>query len=351
MPTGIEVYNDVAAALGNRLEARLYQQFNRTSRMLSLIEAVPAINKVPAWDVEFTSGAAPAAFAEGSDVQTSELGSDKDVQATLPWARYRAPFGLSESEIKQAMRGMGSPVALERLLETRVVSRAAYLASVLNVDLFTGDGTDGAGNPTFLGLYGGGGLAATGDYAGLSRVTYPEWAANVLGNGGTPRSLTPDLMNQAEALLFSACGRNPDFIMTSVGVRRKYKGMFETALQWRTPDNQNVPGVADPQYSNIPVLRDKDATAGKLIMGVRDFLQVQYLPPLGEDDDTVQKRMRALQGNAGDPNAPITATAIPFEISPLAKNGNNVRFNLTIELQLCIKRCNAFVVIEDISEA
>lgn len=349
MPTGIEVYSDVAAALGTRFQRDLYHQFNRNATTLALVPARPATNKVPAWDVTFTDGAAPAAFAEGSDVQTSEFGADKNVPATLGWGMYRAPFALSDSEVMQAMQGIGSPEALEDILGERMLTRAAYLAAKINQDLFVGDGSDGSGNPTLVGFYGGG-LAATGSYAGIDRGTYPEHATTVLANGGVPRPLTADLLNQAEAQLFTKCGRNHDFMMTSVGVRRKYKGLFETAVQWRTPDTQNIPGVTDPEYGNVPVKRDKDASAGKLIMGVREFLEVQFLPGLG-GRDTVMEQMRTLQGINGNPGATPTATSIPFFITPLAKTGNSVKFNLWIQLQLCIRRCNAFVVIEDISEA
>lgn len=344
----VEVYSAVAAALGTRFQRELYHQFNRNASTLAQIQARPATNKVPAWDTTFTAGAAPAAFAEGSDVNTSEFGSDKNVPATLGWGMYRAPFALSDSEVMQAMQGIGSPEALEDLLGERMLTRAAYLASKINQDFYAEDGTDGSGNPTLVGLFGGA-LAATGVYAGIDRSTYPEHATNVLANGGTPRSLTVDLMNQAEALLYSACGRNHDWIQTSVGVRRKYKGLFETAVQWRTPDSQNVPGVVDPQYGNVPVRRDKDAPSGKLIMGVKDFIEIQFLPGLG-GRDTVMEQMRTLQGNAGNPNAPVTATAIPFFITPLAKTGNSVKFNLWTQLQVCVRRCNAFVVIEDIAE-
>lgn len=353
MPTGLESYSDIAAALGTKFRPQLFEQFNRSATALSLIRAVVARSKVPSWDVEFTDGPDAAAFAEGSDVAAGEYGTDQPVPATLGWAKYRAPFMLSDSEIKQAMRGIGSPEELEDILGHRMLGRAGRLASLANRDLFTGDGTDGSGNPTIVGFYGGA-LAATGTYATIARGTYAEWAGGVLANGGTPRALTIDLMNQAEELIYRACGMPVDFVMGSTGIFRKYKGLFENQRRLVTPGPSSQTfqaGATNLQFEDALVRRDKDASAGKLIMGVQDFLEVQFLPPLGETRDTVQSKMAQLQGSTGGPNPRITATAIPYEITPLAKTGNNVKFNLSLELQLCVLRCNAFVVIEDISES
>lgn len=352
MPTGaVEVYADVAAALGTRFQPQLREQFNRSATALALIRAEVATNKVPAWDVEFSDGTQAASYAEGSDVQTAELGTDKDVPATLGWARYRAPFALSDTEIKAAMAGIGSPRELENVLGHRMTNRAKRLAEKANQDFFAGDGTDGSGNATIVGLYGGA-LDATTTYATIDPSTYPEWAAGVLGNGGTPRPITEDLLDQADDLLFTACGLSADFGLTTSAIRRKYAGLFTERRDFVTSGEGGMRrqgGFTEVAHGNATIIRDKDATAGKLVLGVRDAMVIQYLPPLGASRDTVQSRSEMLRGASGGPNEVVTATQIPFEITPLAKTGNSVRFNLSLELQLCVLHRNRFVVIEDIA--
>lgn len=346
----LEDYADIAAALGTAHEAELYHQFNRTAETLSLITAKPANNKVPSWDVEFTAGTGPAAYAEGSDINESELDTDKPENATLGWGLYRTGFKLSQTEIQAARASQGSPEALADILGDRLLTRGARLASLVNTDLFTGDGTDGSGNPTLVGLLGGA-LDATGLYGGLNRATYSEWAGNVLANGGVPRALTPDLLAQAEELVYRKTNRKFDFLVGSTGVRRKYRGIFETVI--RTPSDgggaYDIKG-SDVFYDGQPVRRDKDCPSGTLIMGIRDFLLIRFLPPLGQENDTVMSRMAMLQGSAGRPADRVTATAIPYQITPLSKTGNNVKFMLDLTLQLMVFRCNAFVVIKDIAE-
>ena len=88
----------------------------------------------------------------------------------------------------------------------RVLNAHHKLCSRVNVDIFTGTGDlDAAGVPTLVGLYGGP-MIATGAYATIDRGQFPEWAGNVLANGGVARPLTLDLMAQLEQNVFTACG-------------------------------------------------------------------------------------------------------------------------------------------------
>jgi len=346
----VETYADIAAGLSQTFEQELYHQFNREATFLSTLAAKPASDKTLSWGVEFTAGADADAVAEGSDVAAGEMTTDKPVPAVLPTALYRTAFALSDSEIKKAAISMGSPDALVDILGDRIFTKAARLASKINKDLFAGTGTNGGGFQNIIGIYTA--AAASGIYAGIDPTTYTEWKSNVLGNGGTPRALTVGLLDQAEELLFTACGRSPSFVMTSAGVRRSYSNLFEQVRRVVSDGMGSMSmnaGASEYFYAGVPVQRDKDATSGKLIMGVGDFLGIEFLPPLGMDKDTVEKKMRMLQGSIGKPGDRLTGTSIPFEITPLAKNGNSVKFMLSVELQLKIRRRNCFVVIEDIA--
>ncbi len=345
----LEVLSDISAALSQTFERDLYHQFNRTATLLSQIEARPTTTgKTIAWDVEVTgSGTQATVVAEGSDVAAGEYQTDKPLPATLSHGIYRTAFQLSETELKVAAISMGSPEALVDLLGDRMLTKMASLASLINQDLFTGTGTSG-GNPNIIGLYGGACDAST-TYATIIPGTYTEWQSTVLGNSSVDRPLTVDLLNQAEEQIFRKCGRRPDFIMTSTGVRRKYQGLFEEIRRLQGgPYNLGVEG--DPAFMGIPVQRDKDAPSKKLIMGCSEFLRIRFLPPLGNDIDTTLRRMRMLQGSNGQPAQRVTGTAIPVGIQPAGKTGANIKFWMDLELQLQVLRRNAFAVITDISE-
>jgi hypothetical protein len=352
----LESYSDIAAALSQTFDRDLYHQFNREATFLSLLEARPATDKTLSWDVEFTgSGTTPGAVAEGSDVAAGEFNTDKPVPASLPTGLYRAAFHMSDSEIKKARISGGSPEALVNILGDRMLTKGAYLASIINQDLFSGTGTSTlgvGGQPNIIGLYGGA-IAASGIYANINQATFSEWASTVLANGGVSRPLSVGLLDQAEEQLFLKCGRSPNFIMTTAGVRRKYSGLFEEVRRIVGDGMGNMSrnaGSKELFYQGEPVRRDKDAPTGKLIMGCAEFMRVEFLPPLDLDEEGVRKKMAMLQGTTGDPGARLTGTSIPFEITPLAKNGNSVKFMLSLELQLKILRRNAFVVINDIDQ-
>lgn len=345
-----ELYADIAAALSQEFDSDLYHQFNREATFLAQLPSKPADDKTLSFGVEFTAGSDADAVAEGSDVAGGEMTTDKPVPGTLSTALYRTAFALSDSEIKKAALSNGSAAALIDILGDRVFTKAARLASKINKDLFAGTGTNGGGFTNIIGLDTA--CAASGSYAGIDPGTYTEWASGVLANGGTPRALTVGLLDQAEELLFQQCGRKPNFIMTTSGVRRSYANLFEQVRRVVSDgmgSMQMNAGASEYFYAGIPVQRDKDATSGRLYMGVSEFMGIEFLPPLGMDKDTVIAKQKMLQGTTGKPGERVTGTSIPFEITPLAKTGNSVKFMLSVELQFKIRRRNAFVVIKDIA--
>jgi hypothetical protein len=344
----------VAGALAQTFAEPLYHQMNREATMLARMEAKPGRGKNCAWDVEFSGSGTADSVAEGSDVAEGEFTTDVPVPATLSWALYRAAFKLSETEVKAAASSIGTPEALVDILGDRLLLKGQQLASKINVDAFLGDGTDGSGNNTLVGFYGGA-LDDAGTYANINRATYTEWKSTVLANGAVPRALTIDLLNQAEEQLFQKCGRSPLWLMGSSGVRRKYSGLFEEVRRLSTDGRGPLryeAGATELFYQGAPVLRDKDAPSGKLIMAAAEPV-IEFLPALGADREGIMKRMQMLSGGngGGTPGTRATATSIPFEIIPLAKTGNSIKFALSVEICMKITRPNAFVVIEDISEA
>jgi hypothetical protein len=355
-----DVLANITAALSQTFAKRLVKAWNRQAILLSQIAVVSDQGqgdaKQIAWDVAF-SGATAASFVEGSDIQPSEYNQDPDVPAVLPWGQYRAPFKLSNLEINAASRSVANAVQLANLVMLRLEGSITKMLSVMNTDAFTGTGTDGGGNPNMVGLSSA--LQATGTYATIARASFSVWAANVLANGGIPRPLTFDLLANLEQLIFVASGQEPDALVTSPGVARKYEGLFETRRQTFDTGSTAVAsyqgststGVTGPRtnlyWRGKPVIRDRNCPAGTLYMLKWSELEMKYLPFSPLSPDGVPAQNTALPSSDGTNSAP---TNIQATVYPLARTGSSVAFVAEVYTQLKVARPNAHGVLSDISE-
>ncbi len=346
----------ISAALSQIFAPELKRQWNRSAVTAAFVSATAGAGKNAAWDVEF-GGATAATVAEGSDVLPGEFNSDVNQPAILPWAHYRSSFSITETELDAAASSTGIPQALQDLFGDRVFGAAAKIARLINTDMFTGTGLDGSSNPTLVGFFGGA-VDATGVYGGLSRGTYPEWAGNVLSNGGIARPLTLDLLAQMDANIFTASREPWTCLITSAGVLRKYEGLFEP--------NRRLPGggnampaygsgaVNDAQmqpdawYKGKPVFRDPSAPAGTCVFFNANNVKAKYLPRIATPQDAVMMRMLNLQGSSG---SVTDVTSIPARIAVLAKTGDSVKVSIKTVLQMLVMRPNSFGIVRDISES
>lgn len=349
-----ETLSSVVNALSQVFAPELARQWNRSAVVAALIAAQPGAvsagkGKNVAWDVAF-SGNAAGTVAEGSDVQDAELASDTNLPAILDWAHYRSSFKVSETELDAAASSVGVATALMDLFGERIMNAGEKLARVINVDLLTGDGTDGSGNPQLVGLLGGA-LETTGLYAGISRAAQSEWAGNVLSNGGVPRPLTLDLMYQMDQQIFTASMETATHIITSPGVYRKYAGLFESVRRIEGDGRSAMTfgsGAAELFWKGVPVLRDPSMPSGTLIFFNARHVSAKYLPRLGSPQDAVMSRMQDLSGGNGD--LVKNMTGIPARVAILAKTGDSVKCSVKTTVAACVKRPNALGYIDDISE-
>ena len=224
MAAGAETLSDLSDALSTLFMPKLYRQWNRMAVAAALLDAEPGYGKAANFDVEFSNGEADN-VADGADVEDAELYSDTDVAATFAWANYRQSFKISENEIDAAASSMGSAEALLDIFGNRVFGANAKVISKINKHIYSGSGADG-GNPSLVGLLNGA-LEESGSYGSLLRSTYSEWEGHALANGGTPRPLTIDLLNQLDEQIYTSSGLDWDFALASPGVFRKYAGLFE----------------------------------------------------------------------------------------------------------------------------
>jgi hypothetical protein len=345
---GVDLLTNVASALSQTFAKKIANQWNRVTVLASKLPSEGAAQgnaKNVAWDVGFTSAVA-ASYAEGDDVGSGEMSVDTFVPATLSWGHYRTAFQVSETEFDAAAASIGSADALISLFDARIMSSVGVLAAAVNSDLWIGDGTDGSGNPTIVGLHGGA-LETTGTYATILRSSYGEWAGNVLSNGSVARPLTVSLMEQMDAQIFARSSLKPNLIVCDPQTFRKYKGLFESLRRFEGVSvSQYDTSTSELFFQGIPIHRDKDAPSGTMTFINTDELAKVYLPASPMSSEDVWKvAQREGEGDSGDF---VTPTGLPFKIVPLAKTGDSLKFMIKVVLNLKVRRPNCMGYISDI---
>jgi hypothetical protein len=348
---------ETLAASSNAFAQTFAEEITRTwNRVGILAQNLPVKSgggqgggKNVAWDVEM-DGATAVDFAEGSDVAGGELDFDPVVPATLAWGQYRASFQISNLLVNAAAANAGNAQALEDIWKERVMNKAAKLLDRINSDIFTGTGTGAQGNPNIIGLQAA--LLGTGSYAGISKGTYPTWAGNVAANGGTARQLSMNLLSTAENLGFIASNSNISALVTSAGVRSKYEGMFEQVRR-TVDDGKLVPAYEGSTkeyfWRGKPILRDRQNPTGQMFMLDWNEIELRVLPwaPFIGMRDGVPMFDEPIPSSNGTETG---TTGIPVRVYPLGLTGSGAKFVLEIYVQLKVKRPNAHVWIQDISE-
>lgn len=366
---GAENLSSINYALSQIFQPDLERQWNRTTYLLGALQATPGsisdgAGKNVAFSAEFTGGTAQT-VAEGSDVPASEFASDIDVPAIFPWCHYRGSFQISETEFDAARSSVGSADALRDLFGSRILSQGALIAQKIENDALNGTGVDASGNPALVGIFGGA-LSATGVYGGLNPATYPEWASNLVSNGGTLRPLTADLMEQVDSNIFTASSLPWNLAVTDAGVLRKYSDIFVTNAQGgpliRMNDNAKQPSMGlgwaldaqsqpiDAYFKGKPVIRNPLSPANKIALLNTSKIKIKYLPRVLTQADIDFMRRVGLEGSSGG-LGPIQATSIPARISVLAKTGDSIKISLKVTIGMCVTRRNSCGVLSDINEA
>ena len=342
-------FASVQAALEQRLRPRLARQQNRASVTLDLIQKTTGKGKNVAFDVSVGTGTGTY-YDDGEDV--GAYSDDTEVPATLPWSEVGDAFAIT-GRAEDAAAGDGTELA--NLYMTKLGYAINRIAAKLNVELFSGLGT--AAPQKIVGmLISAGPLDSTGTYANVSRATYPQWAGNVLANGGVGRPATIGLLEQGNEVVGTACGMALDYYVTTPSIwrvlaekicpDRRYPQQVSIRGQKITLDG----GFEAVEHNGKPIFKDKDLPAGNIIGINADHIGIESLPVAPSRiarGDVIA--MLPIMGTAYELNPERAATGkLMAALSRLARTGNKAKFQLLTTCQLWSDRSNAHLWIKDV---
>ena len=337
----------IADTLTTIFEDRIANQINRATVVMQLLPVGPGTGKNVQWSARFGTGVG-GTRADGADLVPADFLNDSKVPANLDYGTYDSPFSITGKAAAAAMAA-GNPAELENLFADELGDAVERLAKGIQQDLYTGAG----GTDEIFGLLAASGpLAATGTYAGIARGTYPQWASNILANGGTGRALTFDLMREMRQAIYTASGAKPDLILCDPAIHRKYGSLFGDQRRYMQEVRLRGSVISlDGGYQvleldGIPVVEDVDMPAGTMVFLNTRYCRIAQLP----DPANAVNQAYGTVDLAGTDEEQFGSgsTRLTARVNPLARTGDAFKFQLISYPQLQVRRPNAQGQIQDI---
>lgn len=346
--------SDIQNALCQRLRPRVIEQYNRSDVKLNAFRKTAGRGKNIAGDVTFGSVTLQT-FTDGQVVTT--FNKDTDVPWSLPWAELGDALKISGRAEDAAA---GDDTELGALFVRKLMERKTSIAGGINVELYTGAG----GNSIIGTQTAAGPIDSTGTFAGISRSTYPQWAGNVLANGGLPRGLSMKLLEQAFEAVDASRGGGLTMGFVSPAMFNRLTAMAGDKV--RVVQEAYIRGEAlkasvgfqAVEVFGVPVFKDVSAPAGTIELFNDRHIGIEYLPAA----PTRMARGKVIQmiPLAGTPQEQLNAlvpggapsigeaSALMACLINLPYAGNAEAWQLVTTFNLWCDRPNAHVLIKDI---
>lgn len=343
--------SSVTGALQKRFERDVVSQIMRASPILQLLG--PNVKMADGQNIQWVpkfgtaSAGSAAATSEGADIAT--FNTDTKEVASLTFGTYSEAFEITGKALASALAA-GNPEQLANLFESELMDASQRLAHAIGGEIYNGNGA----GERMTGLLGGA-ILDSGTYAGLSRITYPQWRGNVYGNSGVGRDLTIALMRATRTGVYKASGIKSGLIIGGPSTVDAYGATFKEQRRYvteiRTVGGNTVKldgGYTALEFDGIAVVEDVGCPEGKLLFIDMGNLFVKQLPQPGMIP-SAQATTRPLEVQGEQMRNSGGATKLVIRIQPLAVNGDKFRFALFCYPQVQVRRPNAFGVLEDLN--
>lgn len=345
----------IVDALCQRLRPRITTQYNRSDVKLNALRKGPGRGKNISGDVTFGTTVLQT-FTDGQVV--TQFDSDTEVPWNLPWAELGGALKITGRAEDAAQ---GDDTELGALFMKKLMDRKTSIAGGINTELYTGAG----GNSVIGTQTASGPLDSTGIWANINRATYPQWAGNVLANGGVPRGLSMRLIDQAFEAVDTAKGGGLSFGFASPAVFNvlcrmagdKVRVVQEAYI--RGEPLKAAMGFNAVEVHGVPIFKDSAATSGTLELLCDQHIGIEYLPaapsrlsrgkvlmmvPLA---GTPHEQLNALMPSGQAPSIG-EASALMGMLIYLPSVGNFDAWQLVTTCNLWCDRPNAHALIKDI---
>ena len=316
-----------------------------------IIPVKPGSGKNDSFDVRFRSTQAARNATDGLDV--TDYIADTFVPATGVWAEYDAAVKVTGLSMAVAASSNGTPSEVKDQFGSALDAAYEELAVLLRTDAYAGTSTS---PQSLIGLYGGttvGALGSTGTYYNINRggaAPLPNWAGNVLRNGGVTRKISPKLLDSALTAVFDVRGTMPNVMVTTSAIcdslRDTMNVQYTQEITVGGREIKLMAGYRAMVYQGIPIIRDPGCTASTLF-GL-DTDQISFRQLAQENDPFVQAaRMTLLaQGTKDFPAGTVPFTAL---VQPISRGGDYARSQVTWKGALRVHDPASHFVLGDLS--
>jgi hypothetical protein len=367
-----DVLANVSDALQKRFIERVHYQFVTITPTLGHIFKEKGFGESLNFDAIF-SAAVAGTTPEGYVYASNDFTVNKNVRGYLPWSIYSQPFALTDLEMN-AINTTKSPEDLcFDFLDRKIKEGLNALAISIDTDIFSGAGsvtsTFGSVGSTngILGLtpgwtnVGGGITTDAGNYAGISRTTYPTWKGNFINNSGST-VLSAGMIDQLLTEIFISSGRYPNILAVSPNVARAYRALFVSTASTPIFNVQNPgSGKLDPMvpFQNVsngfnqnlsyggikvvvdPFISETDGYEGKLYALNTDYLVLKTLPYSAPGFQLSQNPERSLISGIDEEKIEMEDPEIPVILKQLPVAGLACAWTLATQVQLVVTRPQA----------
>jgi hypothetical protein len=319
--------------LGQLVRGRSVSTTNRMSVAMKSLLWKQGSGQNVSWNVK-GSGQNAENYSEGA--AAANFNSDAQIQAILGWGRVRSNFTVTGTAQRAAQSHEAGPDGMTNLIMDNIVDSSAALASKINQQFFSGTGSN-----QITGLDD---AIAQDDntYATLARGSYSYWRPTVVDPGVlTMPSFA--LIERDLGAIYDACGESPNLAFCKTNVFNTIRSLFHTNIVYVT-ELMTPRGVIKLQdgFQGIEIdgcvfIKDKDATANRIYYLNTNYIHFEYagLKP----NIAAALAAEGISLNADDGYG---VTPMGIQCQRLAKLGDSDSYTCFSELQLIVKKPNAF---------
>lgn len=315
----------------------IVRQVNRTATALKLFPATPGEGAGVALVAE-ADGVVAETFSEGADA--TNFGSDSQVAATIPWARYRGNIHVTGTALAVAASSR-TPIGNIKLWARNMLNAVEGVAKKIDTDFFTG-----AGGNALVGLDSAV-ASASNTYAGIDRSQPANafWRPYV-ADGYSAGALTFAQIRTDLSSIKVQSGYRPDVALVSPATYNKIAALFDPLKQYayQVVDKVFLAGRSAVQleggagglsFDGCVFVEDSFCPDATIYYLNSSFVKTEYCPldmsNLGGDETASLSMVDGL----GE-SVPL---GMAFEM--LAKNGDSERAMMKVYPQLAVLRPNA----------